>query len=398
MAKDDRSKPRPRPGKPSARKSAGAGKPLRDRKAAPLDRRPRPQSDRVDRGSSRSESEDRPQRSEVPRRGKTSPRRNDRPVLRSPRDRSEGRERSERREGSDRSARFQRDSRQRERHQPTGDRAQNYASPRPEAEPPEGEFDLIYGRHTLQAALESQRPLNRIWIVSYLRYDPRFHTLLLQAKAEGVVIDEVDHRRLDHITNYAKHQGIAAQVAAYSYLDLDTLIEQAKAATDHPVLIAADGVTDPHNLGAIIRSAEALGAQGLLIPHRRAVGVTSTVAKVAAGALEHFAVARVVNLNQSLEQLKQAGFWVYGLAATASKPLSTVEFSGPIVLVVGSEGTGLSLLAQRYCDQLVSIPLKGKTASLNASVATGMALYEVYRQRWQQRLHLENGQLSSTEG
>jgi 23S rRNA (guanosine2251-2'-O)-methyltransferase len=393
MAKDDRSKPRPRPGKPSARKSSGTAKPLRNRNA-PLDRRPRPQSDRVDRSFSRNESEDRPQRSEG--RGKASPRRDDRPVLRSPRDRSAGRERSERTEGRDRSARFERES-----HKSTGDRAQNYASPRSdrsEAEAPEGEFDLIYGRHTLQAALESQRPLNRIWIVSYLRYDPRFHTLLLQAKAEGVVIDEVDHRRLDHITNYAKHQGVAAQVAAYSYLDLDTLIEKAKAATDHPVLIAADGVTDPHNLGAIIRSAEALGAQGLLIPHRRAVGVTSTVAKVAAGALEHFAVARVVNLNQSLEQLKQAGFWVYGLAATASKPLSTVEFSGPIVLVVGSEGTGLSLLVQRYCDQLVSIPLKGKTASLNASVATGMALYEVYRQRWQQRLHLENGQLSPTEG
>ncbi len=392
MAKDDRSKPRPRPGKPSARKSTGSDKPLRDRKAASFDRRPRPQSNRVDRGSSRNESEDRPQRPEGLRRGKTSSRHEDRPVLRSPRDRSDGRARSDRSEGRDRSERFNR-----ERHHPTGDRTQNQASPRPEAESPEGEFDLIYGRHTLQAALESQRPLNRIWIVSYLRYDPRFHTLLLQAKAEGVVIDEVDHRRLDQITNYSKHQGVAAQVAAYSYLDLDTLIQKAKAASDHPVIIAADGVTDPHNLGAIIRSAEALGAQGLLIPHRRAVGVTSTVAKVAAGALEHFAVARVVNLNQSLELLKQAGFWVYGLAATASNPLSKVEFSGPIVLVVGSEGAGLSLLVQRYCDQLVSIPLGGKTTSLNASVATGMALYEVYRQRWQQRLHLENSQLSPTE-
>ncbi|MBW4551241.1 MAG: 23S rRNA (guanosine(2251)-2'-O)-methyltransferase RlmB [Aphanocapsa sp. GSE-SYN-MK-11-07L] len=393
MAKDDRSKPRPRPGKSSDRKSSSAAKPLRDRKASALDRRPRPQSPRPQNGrsSSRSESEESSQQLKGSERNKPSSWRDTRPVLRSGSERSERRERPER-------ERFERSPRERSERTSdrSGDQAQRQPAPQPEAE--SGDFDLIYGRHTLQAALESQRPLNRIWIVAHLRYDPRFHTLLLQAKAEGVVIDEVDHRRLDQITNYAKHQGVAAQVAAYSYLDLDTLIARAKAASEHPVLIAADGVTDPHNLGAMIRSAEALGAQGLLMPHRRAVGVTSTVAKVAAGALEHFAVARVVNLNQSLEQLKQAGFWVYGLAATANTPLSTIEFSGPIVLVVGAEGAGLSLLVQRYCDQLVSIPLQGKTASLNASVATGMALYEVYRQRWQRRLHLENWQLSPVEG
>uniref|UniRef100_B8HJN1 RNA methyltransferase, TrmH family, group 3 n=1 Tax=Cyanothece sp. (strain PCC 7425 / ATCC 29141) TaxID=395961 RepID=B8HJN1_CYAP4 len=244
----------------------------------------------------------------------------------------------------------------------------------------DGDSDLIYGRHTLLAALESERQLNRIWVVNQLRYDPRFHSLLLQAKAAGVVIDEVDYLRLDQITAHAKHQGIAAQVAPYSYLELDTLLENIQG-LDHPVLLAADGITDPHNLGAIIRTAEALGAQGLVVPQRRAVGITSTVAKVAAGALEHFAVARVVNLNQALEQLKAAGFWIYGMAATAAKPIYSVEFSGPVVLVVGAEGTGLSLLAQRYCDQLVSIPLLGKTPSLNASVATGMALYEIFRQR-----------------
>ncbi len=389
MAKDDRSKPRPRPGKSSDRKSAGAGKPIRDRKALPQDQRSRPQSPRLQSGRSSQASESEASPREGSRQSKPASRRDTRPVLRAGGDRSEARGKTDRK-------RFERSPR--ERSEGTSDSSRHYTQPAAPTEAESGDFDLIYGRHTLQAALESQRPLNRIWIVAHLRYDPRFHTLLLQAKAEGVVIDEVDHRRLDHITNYAKHQGVAAQVAAYSYLDLDALITRAKAASEHPVLIAADGVTDPHNLGAMIRSAEALGAQGLLIPHRRAVGVTSTVAKVAAGALEHFAVARVVNLNQSLEQLKQAGFWVYGLAATANKPLSTVEFSGPIVLVVGAEGAGLSLLVQRYCDQLVSIPLQGKTASLNASVATGMALYEVYRQRWQQRLHLENWQLSPVEG
>lgn len=250
--------------------------------------------------------------------------------------------------------------------------------------------DLIYGRHPVLSALEHQRHLNRVWIVPRLRYDPPFHTLLTEAKAKGTVIDEVDSKRLAQLTQYANHQGIVAQVAAYDYLDWDVLVAQAQAQTPHPVLIAADGITDPQNLGAMIRTAEAMGAQGLLLPQRRAVGLTSIVAKVAAGALETLPVARVVNLNHVLEQLKASGFWIYGLAATASTPLPSVKFTGPTVFVVGAEGNGLSLLTQRHCDQLVSIPLQGKTASLNASVATSMALYEIYRQRWEQRLHLRS--------
>jgi 23S rRNA (guanosine2251-2'-O)-methyltransferase len=250
------------------------------------------------------------------------------------------------------------------------------------------ETDLIYGRHSVLAALEGKRYLNRIWILSKLRYDPRFHQLLSQAKADGTVIDEVDYRRLEQMTQGASHQGIVAQVAPYAYLELGELIAQAKAASDRPVLIVADGITDPHNLGAIIRTAEALGAQGIVIPQRRAVGVTSAVAKVAAGALETFPVARVINLSRALEELKSANFWIYGAAANASQPADTVEFSGATVLVVGSEGEGLSLLTQRSCDVLVSIPLQGNTPSLNASVATGMVLYEVYRQRRGQAHHL----------
>lgn len=255
--------------------------------------------------------------------------------------------------------------------------------------------DLIYGRHSLLAALEGNRFLNRIWVLSKLRYDSRFHSLLSQAKANGTVIDEVDHRRLDQLTHGANHQGIAAQVAPYEYLELAELIERAKAATDHPVLIAADGINDPHNLGAIIRTAEAMGAQGLLIPQRRAVGVTSTVVKVAAGALETFPVARVVNFSRALEELKEAGFWIYGTAAEASQPLDSVRFDGSTVLVIGSEGEGLNLLTQRCCDVLISIPMQGKTPSLNASVSAGMVLYEVYRQRRSQTLHLENSPKSA---
>jgi 23S rRNA (guanosine2251-2'-O)-methyltransferase len=247
-----------------------------------------------------------------------------------------------------------------------------------EAEEP----DLIYGRHPVQAALEGSRTLNRIWVTNRLRYDPRFHSLLERAKAGGVVIDEVDHYRLNQLTSSANHQGIAAQVAPYEYQNLGDLIDRAKTLTEHPVLLVAEGLTDPHNLGAIIRTAEAIGAQGLVIPQRRAVGITSTVVKVAAGALETLPVARVVNIGRALEELKTAGFWIYGLASEASQPLQTVQFTGPIVLVVGSESEGLNLLTQKSCDVLVSIPLLGKTPSLNASVAVGMALYEVYRQRW----------------
>lgn len=241
--------------------------------------------------------------------------------------------------------------------------------------------DLIYGRHTVLAALESERSLNRIWVTARLRYDSRFHTLLQTAKANGAVLDEVDPRRLDQITHGANHQGIVAQVAPYEYLELGDLIERAKSSTDQPVLLVADSITDPHNIGAMIRTAEALGAQGMVIPQRRAVGITSTVMKVAAGALENLPVARVVNLSRALEELKGAGFWIYGTASEASRAVSNVQFKGATVVVVGSEGEGLSLLTQKACDELISIPLRGKTPSLNASVAAGMVLYEIYRQR-----------------
>lgn len=248
--------------------------------------------------------------------------------------------------------------------------------------------DLIYGRHAVEAAITGERTLNRLWVTPRLRYDARFHSLLADAKAGGTVIDEVDNRRLSQITNGANHQGIAAQAASYGYIEIEDLITQAKAAVKRPVIVAADGITDPHNLGAIIRTAEAIGAQGMVIPQRRAVGITSTVAKVAAGALETFPVARVVNLGRALEQLKQAGFWIYGTATNASDPVHRVEFTEATVLVVGAEGDGLSLSIQRGCDMLISIPIVGRTQSLNASVAAGMALYEIYRQQWSNKLNL----------
>jgi 23S rRNA (guanosine2251-2'-O)-methyltransferase len=266
-------------------------------------------------------------------------------------------------------------------------RSNQSSLPTPVIKSPE-ESDLIYGRHPVLSALKSQRGLNRLWITTRLRYDSLFHHLILQAKDNGTVIDEVEPKRLDQITDRANHQGIAAQIAPYAYMELDDLIIQAKSVTD-PVIVVADGITDPHNLGAIIRTAEAIGSQGLVIPQRRASGITSTVVKVAAGALDNFPVARVINLSRALEQLKEAGYWIYGTAATGSEPIHTVKFSGSTVLVIGSEGEGLSMLTQRSCDVLVSIPLQGKTPSLNASVAAGMALYEIYRQRSLNTLYLD---------
>lgn len=253
--------------------------------------------------------------------------------------------------------------------------------PAEEEAAPSEENDLLYGRHAVLAALEGDRQLNRVWIIPRLFYDPRFRTLLVEAKGKGTVIDEVDNFRLNQLTQGGNHQGIAAQIAPYRYRDLDELIQQAKANAVDPVLVVLDSITDPQNLGAIIRTAEAFGAQGLIMPQRRAVGITSTVMKVAAGALEHFPVARVVNLSRALEELKSAGFWIYGTVAGQGKAIDQIELRGALGLVIGSEGQGLSLLTQRHCDHLISIPLGGKTPSLNASIAAAIGLYEVYRQR-----------------
>ena len=248
--------------------------------------------------------------------------------------------------------------------------------------------DLIYGHHAVLAALDGDRQLNRIWITGHLRHDVRYRTKLLAAKAKGTVIDEVDNYRLTQITQGATHQGVCAQAAPYEYWELEDLIQTAKQKSQAPVLVVIDSITDPHNLGAIIRTAEAFGAHGMVLPQRRVAGITSTVVKVAAGALEHFPVARVVNLNRALETLKEAGFWIYGTAAGNHAPLHKLDMKEPIGLVIGAEGEGLSFVTQRHCDHLITIPLSGKTPSLNASVAAGITIYEIFRQRDFDRLSL----------
>ena len=242
--------------------------------------------------------------------------------------------------------------------------------------------DLIWGRHSTEAALLGDRAIHRIWCTSELRSTPKFFQLLKDQKSSGVLVEEVSWSRLGQLTNGAVHQGIVLQIAASKTHDFKNLIDACKAFGDSSLLLALDGLTDPQNLGAIIRSAEALGAQGLILPQRRSAGLTGSVAKVAAGALEHLPVARVVNLNRSLEKLKDEGYTVLGLAEEGSSTLSEIKFQGPLVVVVGSEDKGISLITRRLCDQLVRIPLKGVTTSLNASVATSIFLYEVARSKW----------------
>ena len=263
----------------------------------------------------------------------------------------------------------------------------------PEMERPQGEAhagaapsDLIWGRHSAQAALESGRPIHRIWCTPEMRFRPIFLQLLREAKASGVLVEEVTWARLGQISGGAVHQGIVLQPAAADTLDLPSLIEGCRQVGESPLLVAVDGLTDPQNLGAILRSAEALGVHGLVLPQRRNAGLTGSVAKVAAGALEHLPVARVVNLNRALDSLRQEGYRVVGLDAKGTVSLEEADLEGPLVVITGSEGQGLSLLTRRSCDQLVRIPLRGATPSLNASVATALVLYEVARRGWMRGL------------
>ena len=261
--------------------------------------------------------------------------------------------------------------------------------PRGESSPHAAEAvadDLLWGRHATQAALEAGRPIHRIWCTSELRSASKFLQLLKDAKSSGVLVEEVTWARLGQLTGGAVHQGIVLQTAAAETFDLEDLVKGCSALDEAPLLLALDGLTDPHNLGAIVRSAEALGAHGVVLPQRRSAGLTGSVAKVAAGALEHLPVARVVNLNRSLETLKSSGYRVIGLAEEGDLTLEEVDLDGPLVIVTGSEGQGLSMLTRRHCDQLIRIPLRGVTPSLNASVATALCVYEVARRGWMKGL------------
>ena len=237
--------------------------------------------------------------------------------------------------------------------------------------------DWVWGKHSAFEALISERAINRIWCTSEIFSSEKFYILLKDLKSNGVLIEEVSWNRLSQLTFGASHQGIALQLACSKTISLEELINFSKNNSAKPIILALDGITDPHNVGAIIRSAEAFDCKGIIIPQRRSAGLTGTVAKVAAGALEHLQVSRVVNLNRALEELKKNGFLVIGLSGDGQLPISQFHEKIPLVLIVGAEDKGISLLTQKKCDFLIKIPLKGKTSSLNASVAAAISLFHL---------------------
>ena len=237
--------------------------------------------------------------------------------------------------------------------------------------------DWVWGKHSVYETLICQKPINRIWCTSEIYSSDKFYILLKELKSKGVLIEEVTWNRLSQLTFGASHQGVALQLACSNTISLEKLIEFSLKNSANPILIALDGITDPHNVGAIIRSAEAFDCKGIIIPQRRSAGLTGTVAKVAAGALEHLSVCRVVNLNRALEELKKNGFLVVGLSGDAQLSISKFDEKTPLVVIVGAENKGISLLTQKKCDFLLKIPLKGKTSSLNASVAAAISLFHL---------------------
>ena len=237
--------------------------------------------------------------------------------------------------------------------------------------------DWIWGKHSVFEALKSEKAINRIWCTSEIFSSEKFFIQLKDLKSKGVLIEEVSWNRLSQLTFGASHQGIALQLACSKTISLEKLINFSKKNATNPILLALDGITDPHNVGAIIRSAEAFDCKGIIIPQRRSAGLTGTVAKVAAGALEHLPVSRVVNLNRALEELKKNGFLVIGLSGDGQLSISRFNEKTPLVVIVGAEDKGISLLTQKKCDFLLSIPLKGKTSSLNASVAAAISLFHL---------------------
>jgi 23S rRNA (guanosine2251-2'-O)-methyltransferase len=237
--------------------------------------------------------------------------------------------------------------------------------------------DWIWGKHSVFEALNNERAINRIWCTSEIFSSEKFYILLKDLKSKGVLVEEVSWNRLSQLTFGASHQGVALQLASSKTISLEKLIDFSKKNSANPIILALDGITDPHNVGAIIRSAEAFNCKGIIIPQRRSAGLTGTVAKVAAGALEHLPVSRVVNLNRALDELKKNNFLVVGLSGDGQLSLSNFDKKTPMVVIVGSEDKGISLLTQKKCDFLLRIPLKGKTSSLNASVAAAIAIFNL---------------------
>lgn len=244
----------------------------------------------------------------------------------------------------------------------------------------EVENELIEGRNAVIEALRAGRSMDKIYIARG-EVDKALGHIASRAREKGVVVVECDRRKLDFMSKTHAHQGVIALCAVRDTCSIDDIFAIADERQEQPFIIVCDEISDPHNLGAIIRSAECAGAHGVIIPKRRSAGLTAIVDKASAGAAEHMAVARVANLPAALQELKKRGLWVYGTAADGQSELWKTDFSGAVALVIGSEGDGMGRLVRECCDFIVSLPMHGKINSLNASAAAAIVMYEVLRQR-----------------
>lgn len=242
---------------------------------------------------------------------------------------------------------------------------------------PEG---MIEGRNAVTEALKSGRVIDKVFLASG-ETDKALARLAAQAKEAGAVIVQTDRRKLDMMSPTGAHQGIIASVAAHDYSSVDDILARAEARGEKPLIVICDELSDPHNLGAILRTAECAGAHGVIIPKRRSVGLTAVVAKASAGALEYMPVARVSNIPAAMEDLKKRGVWIYGTAADGDTTLYNANLCDGTAIVIGNEGDGMSRLVSESCDFRVSIPMRGEISSLNASAAAAIMLYEAVRQR-----------------
>lgn len=245
---------------------------------------------------------------------------------------------------------------------------------------PEENEGQLEGRNALTEALKSGRTIDKVFIASG-ETDRALQRLAAEAKQAGAVVISVDRRKLDAMSLTHSHQGVIAMAAAREYATIDEILETARERGEAPLIVICDELSDPHNLGAIIRSAECAGAHGVIIPKRRSVALTAVVAKASAGALEYMKVAKVTNLTAVIRELKEKGVWIYGTAAEGSVPMYQANLKDAAAIVVGSEGDGMSRLVRDNCDVTVHIPMKGKISSLNASAAASVLLYEAVRQR-----------------
>lgn len=240
--------------------------------------------------------------------------------------------------------------------------------------------DIIEGRNAVIEALRSNKTIEKI-MVAKGDLEGSIKIIISLAKEKGIVINEVDRKKLDSISETMSHQGVIAFTTPYKYYDVEDILAYADAKGEDPLIVILDEIEDPHNFGSILRTAEVCGVHGVIIPKRRNVGVTPTVYKTSAGAAEHMRISKVTNINNTIDELKKKGIWIYGADMSGKDYCFDVNLSGAVALVVGSEGRGISKLTKNKCDVLVKIPMLGSITSLNASVAAGVLMYEILKQR-----------------